>query len=132
MKKLIATLTMVPFLLTAALTSADESLINWRDYDKDSNKKLSIEEFSQLRITQYAALDLNQDGSWSRREFVKRSDDMTMGRKDALRKKFKKWDHNDDGQLSSEEVSKLIAGNFRWLDKNKSRSLSLKEMPKQF
>lgn len=132
MKKLIATLTMVPFLLTAALTSADESPINWRDYDKDSNKKLSIEEFSQLRITQYAALDLNQDGSWSRREFVKRSDDMTMGRKDALRKKFKKWDHNDDGQLSSEEVSKLIAGNFRWLDKNKSRSLSLKEMPKQF
>ena len=132
MKKIFTSLVIVPFILTASLTSANEKPINWRDYDKDNNKKLSIEEFSQLRITQYTALDLNQDGSWSRREFVKRSDNMTIGRKDALRQKFKRWDNNNDGQLSSEEVSRLIAGNFRWLDKNKSQSISLKEMPKKF
>ncbi|MEE3240990.1 MAG: hypothetical protein VX231_08500 [Pseudomonadota bacterium] len=132
MKKIFTLLVMIPFILTASLASADEKSINWRDYDKDNNKKLSIEEFSQLRITQYTALDINQDGSWSRREFVKRSDNMSIGRKDALRQKFKRWDNNNDGQLSSEEVSRLIAGNFRWLDKNRSQSISLKEMPKQF
>ena len=67
MKKIFTLLVMIPFILTASLASADEKSINWRDYDKDNNKKLSIEEFSQLRITQYTALDINQDGSWSRR-----------------------------------------------------------------
>lgn len=132
MKKIAISFIVVPFLLASTLASASGSPIDWRAYDKDDNKKLSIEEFSQLRITQYAKFDRNADGSWSRREFVKRSNNMTMARTDALRKKFKKWDSNDDGELSSEEVAKLIAGNFRWLDKNKSRSLSLKEMPKRF
>ena len=132
MIKLIVIITLVPFLLASLFVSADDKPINWRNFDKDSNKKLSIEEFSQLRIAQYTALDLNQDGNWSRREFVKRSDNMTMGRKDALRKRFNRWDSDENGLLNSEEVSRLIAGNFSWLDKNKSRSLSLKEMPKQF
>tara|TARA_B100000767_G_C19591513_1_gene461647 strand:+ start:298 stop:693 length:396 start_codon:yes stop_codon:yes gene_type:complete len=131
MRKILTTLTVAPFLLASALTVAGGP-IDWRDYDNDGNKKLTIEEFSQLRITQYAKFDRNSDGIWSRKEFVKRSNNMTMARTDALRKKFNKWDANDDAELNSEEVAKLIAGNFRWLDKNKSRSLSLKEMPKRF
>ncbi|MBT5924088.1 MAG: hypothetical protein HOH29_10180 [Cellvibrionales bacterium] len=131
MKKTIIHLTIVPILLASALVSANEASINWRDYDADNSKTLTLEEFSQLRITQYAALDLDLDGAWSKKEFVKRSDNMKMARKSALRKKFQRWDKDENGELSSEEISKGIKGNFRWLDKNKSGSLSLKEMPKR-
>ncbi|MBT5293774.1 MAG: hypothetical protein HOL40_08615 [Cellvibrionales bacterium] len=131
MKKTIIHLTIVPILLASALVSANEASINWRDYDADNSKTLTLEEFSQLRITQYAALDLDLDGVWSKKEFVKRSDNMKMARKSALRKKFQRWDKDENGELSSEEISKGIKGNFRWLDKNKSGSLSLKEMPKR-
>ena len=131
MKKTIIHLTIVPILLASALVSANEASINWRDYDKDNNKTLTLEEFSQLRITQYAALDIDLDGAWSKKEFVKRADNMKMARKSALRKRFQRWDKDENGELSSEEISKGIKGNFRWLDKNKSGSLSLKEMPKR-
>ena len=131
MKKTIIHLTIVPILLASALVSANEASINWRDYDKDNNKTLTLEEFSQLRITQYAALDLDLDGAWSKKEFVKRSDNMSMARKSALRKKFQRWDKDENDELSSEELSKGIIGNFRWLDQNKSGSLSVKEMPKR-
>ena len=131
MKKIIVNLTIVPILLASALVSANESSVNWRDYDKDNDKTLTLEEFSQLRITQYAALDLDLDGIWSKKEFVKRSDNMRESRISALRKKFVRWDKDENGELNSEEISKGIKGNFRWLDKNGSRSLSLKEMPKQ-
>ena len=43
MKKIIIHLTIVPILLASALVSANEASINWRDYDKDNNKVLSLE-----------------------------------------------------------------------------------------
>ena len=42
-------------ILLAAPVRADES---WKQFDTDENGELSFAEFTQLRITQYAALDL--------------------------------------------------------------------------
>ena len=105
---------------------------SWRQFDKDSNNELSLEEYSSLRIAQYVAIDRNGDNQWTRREFVMRSDDMSNGRKDALRGKFKRWDKNGDGLWSTGEAEKAIGGSFRWLDKNRNKSLSINEFPKQF
>ena len=116
-------------LLFPVAAHADES---WRAFDKDENGELNFEEFTQLRITQYAALDRNGDGKWTRREFVKRMPDMTMGRIDALRGKFKRWDKNEDGLWDTGEAAKAIEGNFKWLDKNKNGSLAIQEFPKFF
>ena len=119
--------------LMAALLSfpalADES---WRQFDKDKNGELSFPEFTQLRITQYTILDRNSDGQWTRREFVQRESDMSRGRVDALRVKFKRWDKNEDGLWDTKEAALAIEGNFKWLDKNKNGSLAVKEFPKQF
>ena len=108
---------------------ADES---WRQFDKDENGELDFEEFTQLRITQYTVLDRNSDGQWTRREFVQRESDMTRGRVDSLRGKFKRWDKNEDGLWDTQEAALAIEGNFKWLDKNKNGSLATKEFPKQF
>lgn len=120
------------FALIAALplfgTAAESEA--WRQFDTDGNSELSLQEFSALRIAQYAALDRNGDGKWTRREFVKREDDMTMGRIDSLRKKFKRWDKNEDGAWDTGEASAAISGSFRWLDKNKDKSLQIDEFPK--
>ena len=108
---------------------ADES---WRQFDKDENGELNFEEFTQLRITQYTVLDRNSDGQWTRREFVQRESDMTRGRVDSLRGKFKRWDKNEDGLWDTQEAALAIEGNFKWLDKNKNGSLATQEFPKQF
>ena len=108
---------------------ADES---WRQFDKDGNGELNFEEFTQLRITQYTVLDRNSDGQWTRREFVQRESDMTRGRVDSLRGKFKRWDKNEDGLWDTQEAALAIEGNFKWLDKNKNGSLAEKEFPKVF
>lgn len=111
-------------------TSNAGSSDSWRQFDKDSNDALSLEEFSTLRVAQYAALDRNGDGHWTKREFVKREPDMTIGRIDSLRKKFNRWDLNEDGKWDTSEASKAIKGNFRWLDKNKNKAISIKEFPR--
>ena len=113
-----------------AQTAAESD--SWRQFDKDNNNELSLAEFSSLRIAQYSVLDRNGDGKWSRKEFVKRMPDMSAGRLDSLRGKFKRWDKNDDGYWDTAEASKAINGNFRWLDKNKNKSLAIKEFPKHF
>jgi hypothetical protein len=117
------------FLGTGAQAEQDES---WRQFDKDENNELSFEEFTQLRITQYTVLDRNSDGTWTRREFVQRAPNMTPGRLDALRGKFKRWDKNEDGLWDSNEAALAIQGNFKWLDKNKDGSLAVNEFPKYF
>ena len=126
MKKITILLSLLPLLCFAQIDD------KWRQFDKDNNNELSLQEFSQLRIAQYAAIDRNSDGQWTRREFVKREDNMTHGRIDSLRGKFKRWDKNDDGLWNVEEAEKAIIGNFRWLDKNRNGSLSIKEFPAQF
>lgn len=122
-------LTTLTLILISPAVHADES---WRQFDKDENNELSFEEFTQLRITQYTILDRNSDGQWTRREFVQREDDMTRGRIDALRGKFKRWDKNEDGLWDTQEAALAIEGNFKWLDKNKNGSLAVKEFPKYF
>ena len=122
-------LTTLTLILISPAVHADES---WRQFDKDENNELSFEEFTQLRITQYTILDRNSDGQWTRREFVQREDDMTRGRIDALRGKFKRWDKNEDGLWDTGEAAQAINGNFKWLDKNRNGSLAIKEFPKQF
>ncbi|OUW18291.1 MAG: hypothetical protein CBD18_02960 [Opitutales bacterium TMED158] len=104
----------------------------WRPFDKNGNDELSFDEFMQLRIAQYAALDRNGDGKWTRREFVKRMPDMSMGRIDSLRGQFKRWDKDENGLWDTSEAAKAIEGNFKWLDKNKNGSLAIKEFPKVF
>ena len=51
---------------------------------------------------------------------------------DFLRSKFKRSDKDGDGFLSLAEVEKMIKNNFRWLDKDKSKTITVKEMPKNF
>ena len=116
-------------LLVAASAHAGDS---WRQFDVDENDELSFAEFTQLRIAQYAALDRNGDSQWTRREFVQRMPDMTPGRTDALRQKFKRWDKNEDGLWDTSEAALAIEGNFNWLDKNKNGSLAIEEFPKYF
>jgi Ca2+-binding EF-hand superfamily protein len=51
---------------------------------------------------------------------------------DFLRSKFKRWDKDSDGFLTLAEAEKMIKNNFRWLDKNKSKTITVEEMPKKF
>jgi len=120
------------FCLLFSVSASAEMDDSWRQFDNDKNNELSLEEYSSLRIAQYVALDRNGDNQWTRREFVMRSDDMSNGRKDALRGKFKRRDKNGDGLWSTAEAEKAIGGSFRWLDKNRNKSLSINEFPKQF
>ena len=120
-------------ILTISLASfADTSNTDnsWRQFDTDENNELSLAEFSALRIAQYTALDRNGDKQWTRREFVKRAPDMTMGRIDALRQKFKRGDIDENGKWDTSEASQAIQRNFNWLDKNKNGSLAAKEFPR--
>ena len=109
---------------------ADAPTESWGRFDQDGNGELSAAEFTQLRVAQYAALDRNADGQWTRREFVQRVPGMTRGRVDALRGKFKRHDKNDDGLWDTAEAARAIKANFRWLDKNKNGSLAPQEFPK--
>ncbi len=127
------TLFLLVFLLgagSAFANAADDD--SWRQFDKDNNNELSLEEFTQLRVAQYTVIDRNSDGQWTRKEFVQRMPDMSPGRVDALRGKFKRWDKNEDGLWDTSEAAQAINGNFKWLDKNRDGSLATKEFPKQF
>ena len=49
-----------------------------------------------------------------------------------LREKFKRWDKDENGVWSLKEAEMAIDGNFKWLDKDKNKSISIKEMPADF
>jgi len=131
MKKISMTL-LLSIICTAQASELASESDSWRQFDKDNNSELSFEEFSSLRIAQYTVLDRNGDGKWTRKEFVKRTPNMRKGRIESLRGKFNRWDKDEDGYLDTTEASKGIIGNFRWLDKNKDKSLPIDEFPKHF
>lgn len=129
MKKIIASFACFIFLPAVCYA---ESIALWRSFDLDKDNALSLQEFGNYRSNQYVELDADMDGKWTRREFVQRPDYMQSIRPDELRKKFKRWDKNKDGYWTQGEAEKAIKGNFYWLDKDKSKAISLEEMPKGF
>lgn len=106
-----------------------DSTITWQKFDSDNNGMLSLAEYSQMEILIFSALDKNGDGSWTRREFVKRKPDMSLGRLDALRGRFKRGDKNEDDLWDTNEASAAIKSRFNWLDKNNNGQLAEKEFP---
>ena len=75
---------------------------------------------------------MSGDGKWSKSEFVKGLRDMKDMDPHWLREKFRRFDKDDNGILTIEEAEKEIAVNFKWLDKDKSKTITKKEMPKKF
>jgi Ca2+-binding EF-hand superfamily protein len=104
----------------------------WKAFDKNKDDALSLAEFASYKSDLYAELDMNGDGKWSRSEFVKGLRDIKGIDPHWLREKFARFDKNDNRSLSLEEAENEIAKNFKWLDKDKSKSITPKEMPKRF
>ena len=104
----------------------------WKAFDKNKDDALSVAEFISYKSDLYAELDMNGDGKWSRSEFVKGLRDIKGIDPHWLREKFARFDKNDNRSLSLEEAENEIAKNFKWLDKDKSKSITPKEMPKRF
>jgi len=123
----IAVFLVLPFSICHA-----EDVDGWRTFDIDKNSVLNIGEFGNYKSMLYIELDTNLDGRWTRLEFVKRPSYMRRMNVDFLRSKFKRSDKDGDGFLSLAEVEKMIKNNFRWLDKDKSKTITVKEMPKNF
>lgn len=105
---------------------------SWKAFDKDKDSMLNLTEFANYKADQYAELDMNGDSKWTRSEYVKGLRDIKDLDPHWLREKFKRFDKNDDRVLSLEEAESEIAKNFKWLDKDKNKKISLKEMPKKF
>jgi len=122
-------ITIACLLLLPISSFADSS---WKAFDKDKDSMLSLSEFANYKADQYAELDINGDSKWSRSEYVKGLRDIKDLDPHWLREKFKRFDKNDDRVLSLEEAESEIAKNFKWLDKDKNKKISLKEMPKKF
>jgi Ca2+-binding EF-hand superfamily protein len=122
-------ITIACLLLLPISSFADSS---WKAFDKDKDSMLSLTEFANYKADQYAELDMNGDSKWSRSEYVKGLRDIKDLDPHWLREKFKRFDKNDDRVLSLEEAESEIAKNFKWLDKDKNKKISLKEMPKKF
>ncbi len=129
MKKTLITMTC---LLASAGLSHAQSDLGWSTFDENKDNALSIVEFGNYRSFQYVELDLNLDGIWSRSEFVKRPNSMKHMKVNDLREKFKRWDKNKDGVWSAAEAERAIKGNFRWLDKDKNKLITVTEMPRKF
>jgi Ca2+-binding EF-hand superfamily protein len=104
----------------------------WKAFDKNKDDALSVAEFVSYKSDLYAELDMNGDGKWSRSEFVKGLRDIKGIDPHWLREKFARFDKNDNRSLSLEEAENEIAKNFKWLDKDKNKSITPKEMPKRF
>ena len=121
--------TIACLLLLPISSFADSS---WKAFDKDKDSMLSLSEFANYKADQYAELDMNGDSKWTRSEYVKGLRDIKDLDPHWLREKFKRFDKNDDRVLSLEEAESEIAKNFKWLDKDKNKKISLKEMPKKF
>ena len=129
MKKTLITITC---LLASAGLSHAQSDRGWRTFDENKDNALSLVEFGNYRSFQYVELDINLDGIWSRSEFVQRPNTMKQIKVNDLRKKFKRWDKNKDGVWSTAEAAGAIEGNFRWLDKDKNKLITVTEMPRKF
>jgi hypothetical protein len=124
-------ISIVCVLATASICQAQPT-DHWGAFDANKDNVLNMAEFGKYRSEQYVELDINLDGVWTRSEFVKRPSHLKHLRPDDLRAKFKRWDKNKDGLWTIEEAEMAIEGNFRWLDKNKSKSISIDEMPPKF
>ena len=122
-------ITIACLLLLPISSFADSS---WKAFDKDKDSMLNLTEFANYKADQYAELDMNGDSKWTRSEYVKGLRDIKDLDPHWLREKFKRFDKNDDRVLSLEEAEREIAKNFKWLDKDKNKKISLKEMPKKF
>ena len=129
MKKMIIS---IACLLASASICHAQSDLGWRAFDENKDNALSMVEFGNYRSFQYIELDINLDGKWAQSEFVKRPNSMKYMRANDLRAKFKRWDKNKDGVWSMNEAEKAIKGNFRWLDKDKNKLITTKEMPSKF
>lgn len=105
---------------------------SWKAFDKNKDSMLDLTEFANYKADLYAELDMNGDGKWTRSEYVKGLRDIKDIDPHWLREKFKRFDKNDDRVLSLEEAESEIAKNFKWLDKDKNKMISQKEMPKKF
>lgn len=116
-------------LLLPMISFADSS---WKAFDKDKDNALNLSEFAGYKASIYAELDMNEDGKWSRSEFVKGLRDIKGIDPHWLREKFNRFDKDDNRSLSLEEAENEIAKNFKWLDKDKSKTITQKEMPKRF
>ena len=104
----------------------------WMAFDKNKDSALNLDEFAKYKAEQYAELDISGDGKWTRPEFVKGLRDLKGLDPHWLREKFKRFDKDDNGILTIDEAENEIAKNFKWLDKDKSKTISKKEMPKNF
>ena len=109
-----------------------EDVDGWQTLDIDKNNALNIVEFGNYKSMLYIELDTNLDGRWTRSEFMTRPSYMRRMNPDFLRSKFKRWDKDGDGFWTLTEAEKMIKNNFRWLDKDKSKTITVKEMPKNF
>ena len=126
--------TLMIFLLSM-ITSAicfGESSERWRPFDANKDNALSKAEFGNYLAEQYVALDEDMDGSWTKKEFVSRPEYMKRNDPTRLREKFKRWDKDENGVWSLKEAEMAIDGNFEWLDKDKNKLITIKEMPSDF
>ena len=105
---------------------------SWKAFDKNKDSMLNLTEFANYKADQYAELDMNGDGKWTRSEYVKGLRDMKDLDPHWLREKFKRFDKDGNRVLSIDEAEDEIAKNFKWLDKDKNKKISPKEMPKRF
>jgi Ca2+-binding EF-hand superfamily protein len=118
-------------MITSALCLGDASEL-WRPFDANKDNALSEAEFGKYLSERYVALDEDMDGLWTKEEFVKRPAYMKRNDPTRLREKFKRWDKDENGVWSLKEAEMAINGNFKWLDKDKNKSISIKEMPTDF
>ena len=118
-------------MITSALCLGDASEL-WRPFDANKDNALSEAEFGKYLAERYVALDEDMDGLWTKEEFVKRPAYMKRNDPTRLREKFKRWDKDENGVWSLKEAEMAIDGNFKWLDKDKNKSISIKEMPADF
>lgn len=105
---------------------------SWKAFDKNKDKALNRSEFANYKADQYAELDTNGDSKWTMSEYVKGLRDTKDRDPHWLREKFKRFDKNDNRVLSLKEAENEIAKNFKWLDKDKNKKITPKEMPKKF
>lgn len=111
---------------------SEEDNDRWRAFDVNKDNTLSGEEFGNYLADQYSTLDKNLDGKWTKREFVNRPAYMKRNDPTRLREKFKRWDKDENGIWTLTEAESAILGNFKWLDKDKNKSISIEEMPTDF
>ena len=117
--------------LQPSICSAD-AVEGWRAFDINKDNELNMIEFGNYQSQLYVELDANLDGRWTMSEFITRPSSMRQMNRTFLKSKFKRWDKDSNGYWTLPEAEKAIKNNFRWLDKDKSKTITVKEMPKNF